>query len=190
MQRLKSIALGIVLAAVAPIAGADIRWWESRDFQDRYCDAIAKPAAVVADTAWKLGMTQEAYVERLATVGADANQSFFVGAYNIRRVFSGTGNERESTENAVRSGCAERQRLNNPPGETLPETSRNPACPLYLQQQAIAGALKYGIAAVEAFGQPSGMAEHAALGAVQSRADKNRASCRAAPGDPAGRVVR
>jgi hypothetical protein len=186
----KSLILVAVLAGLVPIAHADNKWWEDKDFQDKYCDVVARPAAIAADAALNLGITEEAYAERLATLGADANQSLFAGAYRIRSVFSGAGDKIPSTENALRSGCIERQRQNAPRAETLPASTRNPACPLYLQQQAIAGALKYGIAVVEALGQTSGMAEHTALGAMQSRADRNRASCQAAPADPKGRVFR
>jgi|SRR5438477_2207229 len=190
MTKFKSMVLLAVLTGLAPLADANNTWWEDKDFQDKYCDVVARPAALAADAALNLGITEEAYAERLATLGADTNQSLFVGAYRIRRVFSGAGDERQRTENALRSGCIERQRQNAPRAETLPASYRNPACPLYLQQQVIADALKYGIAAVEALGQASGMAEHTALGAMQSRADRNRASCKAAPADPKGRVFR
>ena len=190
MTKFKSIVLVVVLTALAPIADANNRWWEDKDFQEKYCDVVAKPAALAADAALNLGITEEAYAERLATLGADANQSLFAGAYRIRSVFSGAGDKIQSTENAVRSGCIERQRQNIPRTETLPASYRNPACPLYLQQQVIADALKYGIAVVEAFGQTSGMSEHTALGAMQSRADRNRASCKAAPANPAGQAFR
>ncbi len=190
MTKFKSIVLVVVLTALAPIADANNSWWESKDFQDKYCDVVAKPAALAADAALNLGITEEAYAERLATLGADANQSLFAGAYRIRSVFSGAGDKIQSTENAVRSGCMERQRQNAPRAETLPASYRNPACPLYLQQQVIADALKYGIAVVEAFGQTSGMSEHTALGAMQARADRNRASCKAAPANPAGQAFR
>jgi len=182
--------LVVVLTGLAPIADANNSWWESKDFQGKYCDVAAKPAALAADAALNLGITEEAYAERLATIGADPNQSLFAGAYRIRSVFSGAGDKIPSTENALRSGCMERQRQNAPRAETLPASYRNPARPLYLQQQVIADALKYGIAVVEALGQTSGMAEHTALGAMQSRADRNRASCKAAPADPKGRVFR
>jgi hypothetical protein len=186
----KSLILVAVLAGVVPIAHADNKWWEDKDFQDKYCDVVARPAALAADAALNLGITEEAYAERLATMGADANQSLFAGAYRIRSVFSGAGDKIPSTENALRSGCIERQRQNAPRAETLPASYRNPACPLYLQQQVIADALKYGITVVEAFGLTSGMAEHTALGAVQARADKNLASCKAAPANPAGQAFR
>src|SRR5437764_14646629 len=107
-----AMVLAVVLTGLAPIADANNTWWEDKDFQDKYCDVVARPAALAADAALNLGITEEAYAERLATLGADANQSLFVGAYRIRRGFSGAGDERRRTENAVRSGCSESHRHN------------------------------------------------------------------------------
>ncbi len=163
MTKFKSIVLVVVLTALAPIADANNRWWEDKDFQEKYCDVV----------------------------------SLFAGAYRIRSVFSGAGDKIQSTENAVRSGCMERQRQNAPRAETLPASYRNPACPLYLQQQVIADALKYGIAVVEAFGQTSGMSEHTAFGArckpertgIAHRAKRRLQTLQDRPFDEARRVL-
>src|SRR5258706_13826248 len=101
MTKFKSIVLVVVLTALAPIADANNRWWEDKDFQEKYCDVVAKPAPLAADAALNPGITEEAYAERLPTLGPDANESLFAGAYRIRRAFSRAGAKIQSKVNAV-----------------------------------------------------------------------------------------